>query len=119
MTSTGLEVQDWLQDLLAGMSEDTVPLPPLKKVPGNFDVVESPRPVVNGTVGGAAGAGVTANDCDNAANRIAKTTPSRLLSVAFEKDNLIRRTGTLSKRNATGLRNWKKMVFTLHRSKLS
>jgi hypothetical protein len=45
--------------------------------------------------------------------------PARPLSVAFEKDNLIRRTGVLSKRNATGLRNWKKVVFTLHRTKLS
>lgn len=115
---TGLEVQDWLQDLLAGMPDDTVPLPPLKEVPGNFDVVESPRAVVNG-IGGNGGTGVGANDSDNAANRITKTAPSRLLSVSVEQDNLIRRTGTLSKRNATGLRNWKKLVFTLHRSKLS
>ena len=105
----GLEVQDWVQDLYQSVPPDTVDVPIMNEVPEGFGGTEVPAKTrTSSSPDRTSGARLLSKD----------STSQRTLFNNFSSD-FIRRTGLLSKRNATGFRNWKKVLFTLHKTKLS
>lgn len=122
-----LEVQDWLSELYSTFPDDTVPVPKMKPIPDRFDEAQTPRVAPSTPAANQSGKQGSSHASPPPppgylGGGTASPSPVRPGSAAFDKqagDNWVRRSGMLSKRNATGFRNWKKVLFTLGRTKLS